>query len=66
MEIFILMGEIDYEGSDLLGVYASEEEAIAARNVYTRDRASDPYYAYYVEQRSLGAAPDSDMYRRYV
>ena len=68
MEVFVLMGEIDYEGSDLLGVYASEEEAIAARNVYSRDRVRpvDPFDSYYVERRVLGAPADSDDDRRYV
>ena len=65
MEVFVLMGEFDYEGSELLGVYASEEEAVTARNIYTRDRASDPFDSYYVEGRVLGAPADSDMYRRY-
>ena len=68
MEVFVLMGEIDYEGSELLGVYASEEEAIAARNVYSRDRMRPvaPSDACYVERRVLGAPADSDDDRRYV
>jgi hypothetical protein len=55
MEVFVLMGEIDYEGESLLGVYASEEEAITARNIYTRDRSFDPFDGYYVQRRVLGA-----------
>ena len=67
MEVFVLMGEIDYEGSDLLGVYASEEEAIAARNIYTRDRSLDPFDGYYIQRQVLGAPANPEFIdRRYV
>lgn len=65
MEVFVLMGEIDYEGCELLGVYASEEEAVNARNIYTRDRSFDPFDGYYVQRRVVGSPADSDHgYRR--
>jgi len=65
MEVFVLMGEFDHEGSLLLGVYASEDEARTAHGVYTRDgdRFIDHYY---VERRTLGAPVDSDEYRNYI
>jgi hypothetical protein len=57
MEIFALLGEWDYEGSVLLGVYASEQEAVDAHGVYTRD--GDRFLdAYYIERRVVGAHAD--------
>ena len=53
MEVFVLMGEMDYEGDYLLGVYASEQEAVDALGVYMRDRPSPDRY--YVSRRVLGA-----------
>lgn len=64
MEVFVLMGEIDYEGELLLGVYASEEEAITALNIYTRDR--DMGMGYTVQRRVLGAPAEIDFDRRQI
>ena len=54
MEVFILMGRIDYEGDMLLGVYASEEEAWDAHGVYTH-RCDRGFDSYNVERRVIGA-----------
>lgn len=67
MEVFVLMGEIDYEGEYLLGVYASEQEAVDALGVYYRDRQQ--FDAHYIDRRVLGepAAYDTDYdLRRYL
>ena len=65
MEVFVLMGEFDYEGSLLLGVYASEEEARTAHGVYTRD--GDQFLdAYYIVRQTVGAPVDDDAYRIYI
>jgi hypothetical protein len=65
MEIFVLMGEWDYEGSLLLGVYASEDEARAAHGVYTRD--GDQFIdAYYIMRQTVGAPVDSERHRIYI
>ncbi len=65
MEVFVLMGEIHYHGSELLGVYASEEEARTAHGVYTRD--GDQFIdEYYIEQRVVGAPVDTERYRAYI
>jgi len=65
MEVFALLGEFDYEGSLLLGVYASEEEARSAYGVYTRD--GDRFIdAYYIERRVVGAPVESDRHRTYI
>ena len=65
MEVFALLGEFDYEGSLLLGVYASEEEARSAYGVYTRD--GDRFLdAYYIERRVVGDPVDSDRDRIYI
>ena len=65
MEVFALLGEWDYEGSVLLGVYATEEDARVAHGVYTRD--GDQFIdAYYIEHRVVGTAVDSDRMRIYI
>ena len=65
MEVFALLGEFDYEGSLLLGVYASEEEARNAHGVYTRD--GDQFLdAYYIVRHVVGAPVDDDAYRIYI
>jgi len=59
MEVFVLMGSMDYEGDYLLGVYASEQEAVDALGVYTRDRTM--HDRYYVDRRVLGAPAEYDF-----
>lgn len=62
MEVFVLMGQINYEGDMILGVYASEEEAVNARNVYTRDDTDISYFdRYFVQRRVLGAPAETDF-----
>lgn len=65
MEVFALLGAWDYEGSVLLGVYASEDDARNAHGVYTRvyDQFIDRYY---IERRVVGSPVDSDAYRTYI
>ncbi len=63
MEVFVLMGEIDYEADLLLGVYASEQEAIDAHGVYTRD--GDRFIdAYYIVRQVVGAPAEHDFDER--
>jgi N-formylglutamate amidohydrolase len=65
MEVFVLMGAWDYEGSILLGVYASEDEARNAHGVYTRD--GDQFVdRYYIVRQTVGAPVDHDTYRTYI
>lgn len=65
MEVFALLGEWDYEGSVLLGVYASEEEARTAHGEYTRD--GDQFIdAYYIMRQVVGAPVDDDAHRMYI
>ena len=59
MEVFVLMGVIDYEGDVLLGVYASEQEAHDAYGVFNRDREQG-FDSYYVARQVVGAP--ADMY----
>lgn len=66
MEIFVLVGEFEYESHHVLGVYASEEEAIIAQGVYVRDEDKD-FHHYYVDRRVLGAPVDDDLFEgRYI
>ena len=67
MEVFALLGGWEYEGSALLGVYASEEEARSAHGVYTRD--GDRFIDFYfIERRVVGAGAEADFLsdRRYI
>ena len=59
MEVFVLMGSMDYEGDYLLGVYASEQEAVDALGVYLRDESMPDRY--YVDRRVLGAHAEFDF-----
>jgi hypothetical protein len=54
MQVYCLLGSIDYEGSTLLGVYASAEAAEAARAQVAE------YDSYTVEVRELGGFPGAD------
>lgn len=58
MEIFVLMGEIRYDGDALLGVYTSEQEAIDAQGVYTRD-GDQGFDSYFILRQVLDAPADS-------
>jgi hypothetical protein len=66
MEVFALMGSMDYEGDYLLGVYASEQEAVDALGVYMRDLTM--HDDYYIDRRVLGAPAEYDFGddRRYL
>jgi hypothetical protein len=54
MEVFVLMGVLNYEGDMLLGVYVSLEEATDARYVSERNHRSC-FDSYYIDRRVIGA-----------
>lgn len=66
MEVFVLMGGIESESSQILGVYTSEDEAVNARNVYNRDLRYEIYDFYFVERNILDAPVDTNHVRRYI
>jgi hypothetical protein len=54
--VFVLVGQTDYAGDTVLGVYPSFEEAIAAYNQYTTEHMGfDEYEIYPIV---LGAAAE--------
>jgi hypothetical protein len=57
MEVFVLMGEFNYESHHVLGVYSSEEEVREAHLVFSRDHVCHYDYCYF-ERRVLGAPVD--------
>lgn len=59
MEIFVVLGSVSYEGSTLLGVYHTLEDARAAIDVY-RSEVGDDYDEYSVQRRVIGARADWD------
>lgn len=58
--MYILIGGVEYEGSDVLGVFSSHEQAAAARDHYDAELASDSelceYDYYRVQVFDLDAA----------
>jgi hypothetical protein len=58
MEVFVLMGAMDYDAHYVLGVYASEQEAVDALGVYLRDETMPDRY--YIDRRVLGAPAEYD------
>ena len=65
MEVFVLMGAMEYDAHYVLGAYASEQEAVDALGVYLRDLDESWHDRYYVDRRVLGAHAeyDSDPFR---
>ena len=58
MNVYVLQGSIPYEGSTVLGVYASYREAVEAAQVYDREDQATGYptrYMYLVNEVVLGA-----------
>lgn len=60
MEVFVLMGAMYHEAHYVLGVYASEQEAVDALGVYLRDLGASWHDDYYVDRRVLGAHAEYD------
>ena len=59
MEVFVLMLRFDSEGDMLLGVYASEEEAVDALGVYNRDLTAYLSESYFISRQVIGAPADA-------
>ena len=56
MERCVLMGRMDYECDELLGVYHTEADAEFARDEYKREqRDRDMFDGYSIERRVIGA-----------
>lgn len=54
MIMYVLLGETDYEGDTLLGVYATQEAAEAAYQVWIADQQR--FDGHRVQQVEVGAA----------
>lgn len=54
MEVYVLLGGIDYEGESLLGVYHTQADAEFARDEYSRNVDYD-FDSYHIEHRVIGA-----------
>ena len=65
MELFVLVGELEYESHYVLGVYSSHEEAVSAQGVYVRDEDRHFHY-YYIERRVLDAPVDDSTGGDYI
>lgn len=60
MQVVALIGFVQYEGSDLLGVYADHESAKAALEAF-RGTLCDQYDEFMFEVREIGAPADPIM-----
>ncbi len=58
MAVFVLLGQIDYEGQGLLGVYSTREGAVSAKDLYVANGGD--FDSYVIEKRELDviALPD--------
>jgi len=61
MAVFVLLGQIDYEGQGLLGVYSTREGAVSAKDLYVANGGT--FDSYVVEKRELDviALPDYEI-----
>ena len=61
MAVFVLLGQVDYEGQGLLGVYSTREGAVSAKDLYVANGGT--FDSYVVEKRELDviALPDYEM-----
>lgn len=67
MKLYVLLGEISYEDSFVLGVYSSFEEACNAYGVYTRDDTNSwEFDAYCVVEKALGAPAECEWDPKYI
>lgn len=55
MEVYVLLGGIDYEGESLLGVYHTRSDAEAARDEYKTRDTKVAFDSYDIEHRVIGA-----------
>lgn len=55
MDVFVLIGGMQYESEFVLGVYHTEADAEFAREEYDRVN-DDPYDYYLVQHRVVGAS----------
>jgi hypothetical protein len=62
MAVFVLLGQIDYEGQGLLGVYSTREGAVSAKELYVANGGSGDtqFDSYVIEKREMDviALPD--------
>lgn len=54
--VFVLLGETDYAGDTLLGVYSSYDDADAAYAQYTTEHSA--FDDYRIQQLEIGAAAE--------
>jgi hypothetical protein len=55
MEVYVLLGHIDYEDTMLLGVYHTQEDAEFHKEVYINKQGILAFDSYSIESRVIGA-----------
>lgn len=63
MQVYVLIGDEGYDGTEVLGVYESQSQAVDAAREYTGDFGS---HGFFVETRVVGSPPEEgwDSYFR--
>ena len=62
MEVFVLMGHINYEDSFLLGVYYTLADAKFHREVFINSKGENAFDGYSIERRVIGARAETDIF----
>lgn len=72
MTVYVLVGEVEYEGSEVLGVYGSRDQALAARDEYAARVEADAegsmteYDRYSVYPCVMGAVASAVLHREVI
>ena len=59
MELYVLFGDVSFDGSTCLGLYDSQESADAAVAMFRASEDAVYYSGYSVERRLVGAPAES-------
>jgi hypothetical protein len=59
MQVYVLIADGGYDGQEVLGVYASRDDAVAAAHRYDGGFADEGFL---IEARELGAEPEEGFW----
>lgn len=62
MQVYVLIADEGREGTEVLGVYESQSQAVDAARGYTGDFGT---YGFFVETRVVGSAPEEGWDARF-
>jgi hypothetical protein len=59
MQVYVLIADSGYDGQEVLGVYASRDDAVTAAHGYDGTFASEGFF---IEAREVGAEPEEGFW----